>query len=67
MKKCLENCVMRLISHTGYDKLDGTTKFEKLHDIPCRTLLQPKDEPTQKLGSFLEGKKAILCVNVAST
>ena len=67
MKKCIENCIFRLISHTAYEKLDSGEKFQRLHDIPCRLLLQPKDEPTQKLGVHLVGKKAILCVNVAST
>ena len=59
------NLIFDCIGKKGYERLSNADKFRSLLDIPARTLLKSEDAP-KTLGEYCQGKKAILCVNVAS-
>ena len=51
----------KLIFKNGKDKM--TTKFSSLHEIPAVDI---DGNQIERLGQLIDGKKAILVVNVAS-
>ena len=58
------NAAIKLISKKGKDKMT-LSAYKTLQEVPIKPLL-PVDAAESPIGSLCEGKKAILCVNVAS-
>jgi hypothetical protein len=51
----------KLVFKKGKEKM--TTKYTSLHEIPAVDI---DGNPIERLGNLIDGKKAILVVNVAS-
>ena len=61
IKKLFGSCIMKMISHTGYDNI--STSYQTIKDIPVVSLEQLK---YKKLSDLVEGKNLFLVVNLAS-
>ena len=59
------NAGYNIVKKKGKDQLPEIT-YKSLNDIPVRPLLSTGTWTETKIGGWTEGKKAILCVNLAS-
>ena len=56
------NLAFKMVSKKGKDKL-AAGKYDSLHKIPTVDI---DENPVERLGNIIDGKKCILVVNVAS-